>query len=263
MRCSKINTQKHYEQEATEKEFLDWYKTENHKEYEKPSLTIDNVTLSIDDEGNLSILLIKRKAHPFKDCWALPGGFVSGDENTDTTCLRETEEETGVKLTTDDIEQLYTFSEPGRDPRAWIVSVAYLSFLPEQIELVANDDAKDAIWATIKKDKDGKIIIGLDNDVIIIGEENKPTKLAFDHAEIIKTALKRLAGKLDYDPQVIRVLGPTFTLTEVRNLFKQIDPLKSLDSNSNLLRTHGHFFEATGNTKHTSRRPAKEYRRKS
>ena len=256
-------TQKYYEQEATEKEFLEWYKKENHKEYEKPSLTIDNVTLSMDAENNLCLLLIKRKAHPFKDCWALPGGFVNSNEDTNTSCLRETEEETGVRLTNDDIEQLYTFSSPGRDPRAWIVSVAYLSFLPEQSQLIASDDAKEAVWATIKRTKDGKIILGLGDGVIVIEEGKKTKDLAFDHSEIITTAIQRLAGKLDYDPKIIKVLGPTFTLTEVRKLFKQIDPFKSLESNSNLLRTHGHFFEATGQTKPTLRRPAKEYRRKS
>lgn len=258
-----MRTQKYYEQEATEQEFLEWYKNENHKEYEKPSLTIDNVTLSMDAEDNLCVLLIKRKAHPFKDCWAIPGGFVEPNENTDTACLRETKEETGVKLTKDDIEQLYTFSEPGRDPRAWIISVAYMSFLPEQVQLSASDDAKDAVWATIKKTKDGKITLGLGSELIVINEDKTAKGLAFDHSEILATAISRLAGKLDYDPKIIKVLGPTFTLTEVRKLFKQVDPFKSLESNSNLLRTHGHFFETTGLTKPTLRRPAKEYRRKS
>lgn len=255
-----MDIKKYYEQEATEQEFLEWYKSENIQEYEKPSLTIDNVTFSMNDENELCVLLIKRKSHPYKDCWALPGGFVNGNENTDETCLRETEEETGVKLTKDDIEQLYTFSEPGRDPRAWIISVAYMSFLPEQVALSASSDAKDAIWAPIKRVKSGEIIIRTTGSgVISIDNDKKSSKLAFDHAEILSTAISRLEGKLDYEPIVIKVLGSTFTLTEVRKLFKQISPEKPLESNSNLLRTHGKFFVATGQTKPTSRRPAKEY----
>lgn len=256
----KINTQNHYEQKATEEEFLEWYKKENHKEYSKPSLTIDNIIFSMNNEDNLSILLIKRKSHPFKDCWALPGGFVDQKETADEACMRETKEETGVTVSKNNIEQLHTFTTPGRDPRSWVVSIGYISFLQEQVPLSANDDAKEAIWVPIKKTKNKEIVLTIENKDIIINKESKSNILAFDHSQIIQKALERVVETLNYDPKILKVLGETFTLSEIRNLCEQIAPEKSIDSDSTLLHTHRQFIKSTGKTKKTSKKQAREYK---
>ena len=114
------------------------------------------------------ILLIKRKNEPFKDNWALPGGFVDEGEDLEDAAIRELEEETSVKISA--AEQLRAFGKPGRDPRHHTVSIAFMAFVPENTEAVAADDAKEIGWFAI---------------------DDLPT-LAFDHAEIIAFALKKI-----------------------------------------------------------------------
>ena len=114
------------------------------------------------------ILLIKRKNEPFKDAWAIPGGFVDENEDLEAAAKRELLEETQVKI--DKVEQLKAFGKPGRDPRFHTVSVAFWGFVPENTVAKAADDAKEAGWFNI---------------------DNLP-ELAFDHREIIGVALARL-----------------------------------------------------------------------
>src|ERR1044071_7903684 len=93
-------------------------------EYPRPSVTVDLVIFTIAD-NDLKVLLIRRKAEPFKDRWALPGGFVEIDESLEAAAARELEEEAGV--TDVYLEQLYTFGDPKRDPRGRTISVAYFA----------------------------------------------------------------------------------------------------------------------------------------
>ena len=97
----------YYEQEATASEFLEWYKTQDIKKYEKPSVTIDNVIFAFDKKENqLKLLLIKRAAHPFKDKYALPGGFINPNEDAKEAAKRETFEETNVKIESENQEPI-------------------------------------------------------------------------------------------------------------------------------------------------------------
>lgn len=112
------------------------------------------------------ILLIKRKNDPFKDCWALPGGFVDENEDLELAAKRELKEETNVDV--QDLLQIGAFGKPGRDPRGHMVSVAYSAVLNCLQEIKALDDAKEVKWFTI----------------------NELPKLAFDHKEIIKKAIE-------------------------------------------------------------------------
>lgn len=113
------------------------------------------------------ILLIKRKKDPFKDSWALPGGFVEENEDLETAARRELEEETQIKIPR--LQQLKTYGKPFRDPRGHVISVAYLGIVNEETEAKASDDAKECNWFKI-------------NDL--------PT-LAFDHIKIIKDAIQK------------------------------------------------------------------------
>lgn len=154
----------------TEREFLAAYRD---KRYPAPYLTADVVLLS---EGR-DVLLIRRKAHPYLGCWALPGGFVNPDESAADGALRELEEETNVTgFTENDIYEIGLFSKPGRDPRGWIVSDAFLVPVDRKaIAFRAGDDAADAKWVTIERDGDSlRFPEGL--------------KLAFDHAAVLKKA---------------------------------------------------------------------------
>jgi 8-oxo-dGTP diphosphatase len=143
--------------------------------YPRPALTTDCVVFSFVDE-TLSVLLIQRGNEPFKGKWAFPGGFVNMDETTEHGAARELEEETG--LTDIKLEQVYTFSEPNRDPRHRTVSVAYFALIKSKQKVWGGDDAAKAKWFPLKELPD----------------------LAFDHDEITRVALKKLHDKIDYYP---------------------------------------------------------------
>ena len=139
-------------------------------EYARPALTVDVVIAT--REARPRVLLIRRKKDPFAGSWALPGGFVDENERLADAARRELVEETGV--TAADLEQLYTAGDPGRDPRGWTVSVAYLAQVdPNAIKPVAADDAEEVGWWPL--------------------DELPP--LAFDHAMILGRARARLTDR--------------------------------------------------------------------
>ena len=93
------------------------------------------------------LLLIKRKNEPFKDCWALPGGFVDENEDLEIAAKRELEEETQVKI--NELQQVGAYGKPFRDPRSHVVSIAYFGRVNENTIAKASDDAKEVNWFTI------------------------------------------------------------------------------------------------------------------
>ena len=166
--------------------------------YPRPAVTVDCVVFGL-DAGALKILLIKRNGEPFVGCWALPGGFVDANETLDAAARRELEEETGLRDVF--LEQLYSFGDPGRDPRGHTVSVAYYALVrQDQHTPQANTDASDAAWF----------------------RASKLPKLAFDHDKIIKTAVARLQGKVRYQPIGFNLLAPKFTLTELQSVYEAV-----------------------------------------
>ncbi len=138
--------------------------------YKTPSLTVDAVICHDD-----SIVLIKRKKDPYKDSWALPGGFVEYGETVETATLREIKEETGLEIALKSIVGVY--SDPERDPRGHTVTICYLAVVTGG-ELKADTDASDVQFIT----KD---------DVLNL-------KLAFDHDLIIRDAFKLIEDKMEY-----------------------------------------------------------------
>lgn len=141
-------------------------------EYPHPAVTTDIVIFSLRD-NQLKLLLIRRKDEPFKGKWALPGGFVEMGESLEQCALRELEEETGVSDV--QLEQLYTFGDPGRDPRERVITVAYFALIPsERIHARAGSDAESVGWFAL--------------DAL--------PELAFDHQRIIEMAHQRLRDRL-------------------------------------------------------------------
>lgn len=167
-------------------------------EYQRPGLTVDCVIFGLDLEAeSLKVMLIERDVEPFAGVWAIPGGFVRSDESLLDAATRELEEETGI--TDVFLEQLYTFGDPGRDPRGWVVSVAYYALVsPEKHNVHATTDARDARWFSV---------------------DSLP-KLAFDHAEILETALERIRGKLTYAPIGFELLPQKFTVKQLQKLYE-------------------------------------------
>lgn len=219
---SKEEEKKYYEQLASEAEFLDWYHQQDHPTYESPSLTVDMVLLCYNRiEEQLKVLLIQRKSHPYQHSWALPGGFVTKSESTDDSVIRETLEETGVQINQLQIEQLYTFSTPNRDPRGWVVTVSYLAFIGEE-PIDAGDDAKEVRWFNLNRQGEQLILTNQDIEIILdlkTGKSVGKDQLAFDHSQIVLKAFQHVVDTMMHDSRVLLVLGDGFTITDARKVF--------------------------------------------
>jgi 8-oxo-dGTP diphosphatase len=162
------------------------------------SVAVDNVVLSF-SANSLRVLLVLRGSEPFRNMWALPGGFVQPDESLEAAALRELREETGIRNAF--IEQLYTFGAAHRDPRGRVVSVAYYALVkPSKSQPVAGDDAVQVKWFDI-------------TDL---------PKLAFDHREIITYAFSQLKQKFRYQPICFELLPAEFTLTQLQRLYESV-----------------------------------------
>lgn len=167
-------------------------------QYPHPTVTTDSVVFGLDD-GELKILLIRRLNDPFKDRWALPGGFIRLEEDLDTAALRELKEETGVENLY--LEQLGAWGAPDRDPRERVVTIAYVAIVNLfEHPVRADSDARDALWFPVEA----------------------PPPLAFDHADILAAGLKRLQEKVRTEPLVFEFLPDKFTLTQVQRLYEII-----------------------------------------
>ncbi len=128
--------------------------------YPRPAVTVDIITI----KNREYILLIERKNHPFKNSWALPGGFVDIDEDIDTAAYRELKEETSIHDIS--LNQFRTFGEPGRDPRGRTISIVYYGDLYNTNQNIkACDDAKNLKWFPF----------------------NNLPELAFDHNKILES----------------------------------------------------------------------------
>lgn len=172
-------------------------------EFPRPALTVDSVVFSIQDK-QLYILLIQRGKKPYQGKWALPGGFVNIDESLLSAAVRELEEETG--LTNLHLEQLFTFGDPGRDPRGRVVTISYYSIINQstQIKTDGASDATQAKWFPI---------VDL-------------PPLAFDHDEIISYALEKLRSDLLNIIIGFNLLPEVFTLKMLQQIFEIILGIK-------------------------------------
>lgn len=161
-------------------------------------LTVDAVVFGY-MEGKVSVLLVKRKYEPFRDSWALPGGFVQDRESLEEAVQRELREETGIEINY--LEQLYSFGAVERDPRGRIVSVVYFCLVnPGAFKVVAATDASDVGWFDIKA---------------------LPV-LAFDHQIIIDKAIERLRAKITYEPIGFELLEDKFPFSDLEKLYTSL-----------------------------------------
>ena len=201
-------------------------------------VTVDIVIFTI-RKKKLEVLLIQRGLEPYKNKWAIPGGFIRLSENLDEAAQRVLYEKTHVK----DIylEQLYTFGDPERYPNARVITVSYFA-------LIRSDDLKLAA-------EEGLNIQQINWQSIY----NLP-ELAFDHKKILEYALKRLRERIEYSPIAFQLLPKKFTLTQLQRTYEVIlntsldkrnfrKKIMSLD----LLNEYEEF------TKASSKRPARLY----
>lgn len=164
--------------------------------YPHPAVTTDIVIFTI-QHSRLEVLLIQRLKDPFKDCWALPGGFVDIDENLENAAMRELCEETGVRDVY--LEQLFTFGETARDPRERVITVAYFAVVPNHLlKPIAGSDAAAVAWQPV----------------------DQLPALAFDHDRIIETARSRVSAKARYSTIACQFLPKEFTLSALQTVYE-------------------------------------------
>ena len=268
----------------SEKEFLSHY---SQNDYERPSLTADIVAFIIrseesdnykrNSETKLSILLINRGEHPFKGHWALPGGFLQPSETIEECALREITEEANV--TPVSLMPVGVFSQPGRDPRGWIISNAFVSVIGNTEETQrSGDDAADAQWfdVSFEQNETGEYLLRLSHDDVVLSAELYEEKsrfgitafvirdsggLAFDHAAIIARALTALRnGAKDFE-FIFDFLPEKFTLTELQNVQEAVMNISVLSANFRR-KVSGLVTETDEYTEGAGHRPAKLYKRK-
>lgn len=159
-------------------------------------IATDTVLFSAGQDG-LKVLLMKVNRPPFYvQHWGVPGGLIRPNETADEAARRHLWDKAGAKFT--HIEQLYTFSGLDRDPRGRVVSVAYLALTPT-LDIIARE-GNEVCWFLVS---------------------NLP-KLAYDHNEIIRTAVKRLRSKFGYTNIAAGLLANEFTLGELQRLYEMI-----------------------------------------
>jgi 8-oxo-dGTP diphosphatase len=155
--------------------------------------------------GRTAVLLVRRAVPPFQDAWALPGGFVRADEDAEAAAVRELKEETGLSASRTHLEQLRTYSDPHRDPRMRVVSVAYLALVADVPAPSAGGDAAAAALVPVED---------------IIGRRRRP--LAFDHRTILRDGVERARAKLEYTTLAPMFLDQPFTIAQLRGVYEAV-----------------------------------------
>ncbi|QUL54866.1 NUDIX hydrolase [Paenibacillus tritici] len=244
----------------TEREFLEQYRA---GDYERPSVAADMVIFTVTDSEvdtrskppakELRILLIRRGGHPYLGHWALPGGFIQPDETGEQAAARELFEETGV--TDVHLEQLHTFTDPGRDPRTWVISSSYMALIDSsRVRLQAGDDAEDTVWfkasyRLLREQKErleegrvhtltymltltaGAVELTAEVDRIVTLKLTSRSVsysvrsnngLAFDHARIIVYAIERLRQETEQADIALHLMPERFTLAELQQVYEGI-----------------------------------------
>ncbi len=222
--------------------------------YDRPSLTVD-VALVSASQGALHTLLVRRTEPPQRGRWALPGGFVRSDESLDDAAARVLAAKAGLRGPF--LEQLYTFGEPGRDPRTRVVTVAYYGLVDFERFTAAVEAGADVAVGRISVPWEGET----GGAVEVLGADGAALALAFDHDELLGTAVKRLRGKLDWAPVGFQLLPERFTLLDLQRVHETVlgRPLNK-DSFRRRMLASGQL-EATGTSqKDVDHRPAELYR---
>ncbi|MDP2339570.1 MAG: NUDIX domain-containing protein [Deltaproteobacteria bacterium] len=220
------------------------------KELPRPSVAVDVVILTVTD-GALFVCLYERSDHPAKETYALPGGFMRIDESLDDAARRIVREKAGL----DDVflEQLYTFGDPGRDPRGRVITVAHVALI-EAARFHTSKAPKGRIDVPWPGETGGPVDVTVNDD-------EAAADLAFDHGDILGLAVKRLRGKLDYTPIGFQLLPAEFTLRALQDVHEAVRGEQvNKDSFRRRMLASGHI-EATGSHERgVTWRPAELYR---
>jgi len=234
-----------------ESRFLESYRAED---FDRPSMAVDVVLLTV-RAAAVQALLLKRRDLPHRGRWALPGGFVDVRrplEDKAVAVLREKAGLTGLFL-----EQLFTFGRPDRDPRTRVISVAYFALVDATRLEAALGETDERVIARLEVDWEAQT----GGPVTALASDGRPLRLAFDHAEILGMAVKRLRGKLPYTPIGYQLLPEIFSLRDLQEVHETVlgHPINK-DSFRRRMLASGDL-EATGRHEDAvDHRPAEFYR---
>ena len=167
-----------------------------HYKYPHPSVTTDSVIFGFDGVG-LNVLLVRRGIEPYQGCWTFPGGFLQMDETVEEGAARELQEETGLRQAY--MNQFHVYSDPQRDPRERVITVAFYA-LVRISEVKGGDDAAEACWFPI----------------------TEVPRLAFDHDRILRDALQALQRNIHFEPVGFELLPAKFTMAQLQHLYEAI-----------------------------------------
>lgn len=226
-------------------------------------------------EYTLAVLLVRRRAHPQRGLLAVPGGFLRPEETIEECALREIEEETGVLP--DNLVPTGVFSSTDRDPRGRIISHAFLSVLAETVLPSPGGDAVEADWYTVRLSNKGKaydLLLEKDGGAasaeLLYSEDCaniakfrtvKNEELAFDHAEMICSAVTELRKHVSDFEWLFRFLPEKFTLNDMQQVYETVMGEKVLTANFRR-KAAEHISETDEYTAGTGHRPARLYVKK-
>jgi 8-oxo-dGTP diphosphatase len=168
------------------------------KQKEHITVSVDSVVFGYTNQS-LNVLLIKREKDPFKGKWAIPGGLLSAGLTAKEEASTVLKTKAGISI--EFLEQLFTFDAINRDPRSRTISLAFFALVnSDHYKISIDNKSHDAQWFQL----------------------TKLPELAFDHKEIIKTAIARLQGKILYQPIGFELLSEEFTLSELQHLYEVV-----------------------------------------
>lgn len=168
------------------------------KKYPYAVIAVDVIIFTV-EEGRLKVLLMRMGKKPYLDCWAAPGGLIAPDESLDAAARRVLYEKSGVNGIY--LEQLSAFGEVNRDPFGRVVSVAYVALIPPRnFEETPSGNHPALVWYPV----------------------SRMPKLAYDHKEIVKSAIERLREKMSYTNIISRIMPDEFSLGDLQRLYEMI-----------------------------------------
>lgn len=177
-------------------------------DYPQPSVAVDTAVLTLAPRTNpapgapphrLSVLLVRRREGASGPQWALPGAFLHQGERLAEAVTRSLAQKAGI--TGGHPAQLAVFDDPDRDERGWVLSVAHLAAIP---------------YAALAS------ALLADPDRVRLAPVSRPGPLPYDHAEIVAAAKKELRRRYADRPDPERLLGPRFTVHELRGVHEAI-----------------------------------------
>jgi 8-oxo-dGTP diphosphatase len=190
------------EARASLREESAWLKAYNRREWLAPLTTVDMAIFAIIDH-RLQVLLVERSQFPAKGQWALPGGFIDeeADDDVNATAQRKLKEKTGID--TPYLEQVGTVGNSTRDPRGWSVTILHFALIDASAQMIPSmAGSEPSMWMPV--------------------DEALSMELAFDHSMLLGRALERLRSRAAYTALPMRLMGPTFSLSELQTVFETV-----------------------------------------